>query len=175
MKGANNRGFVAYIGAGSNMGDRRKNLSAALEAMDRSREIKLLKTSSVSNTKPVDNPNQPDFLNQVVSIDTSLSPHELLSELQRIENAMGRKRITWKGPRIIDLDILLYGGIILKSPDLTIPHPELLNRSFLIHQIMEIDPDTVDPTSRRFLSSFIDERGNSVTQRPGDTHNDQER
>jgi 2-amino-4-hydroxy-6-hydroxymethyldihydropteridine diphosphokinase len=149
---------VVYIGVGSNLGDRRKNLAAALTALRRSSAVKLLKVSSIVNTVPVDNVNQPDFLNQVVSIETTLSPRELLAGLQDIENRLGRERLVWKGPRTIDLDILLYGTLVLNESDLTIPHPELMNRSFFIYQILEIDPDATEPASCLSFSSFVNGR-----------------
>jgi 2-amino-4-hydroxy-6-hydroxymethyldihydropteridine diphosphokinase len=148
------------------------NLSNALEAMDRSDGISLRDTSNVLKTKPVDNLDQPDFLNQVASIETSLPPKELLNTLQGIENALGRKRKTWKGPRTIDLDILLYDKMVLEDPDLTIPHPELRNRPFFLRQILEIAPDTVDPVSNRSLSSLLDETRDKRVPQPGETDYD---
>jgi 2-amino-4-hydroxy-6-hydroxymethyldihydropteridine diphosphokinase len=148
------------------------NLSNALEAMDRSDGISLRDTSNVLKTKPVDNLDQPDFLNQVASIETSLPPKELLNTLQGIENALGRKRKTWKGPRTIDLDILLYDKMVLEDPDLTIPHPELRNRPFFLRQILEIAPDTVDPVSNRSLSSLLDETRDKRVPQPGEADYD---
>jgi 2-amino-4-hydroxy-6-hydroxymethyldihydropteridine diphosphokinase len=159
LKGASEKNIV-YISIGSNLGDRRKYLHSAIEAISRSNELKLLKSSGVSNTEPVDNLEQPDFLNQVVSVETQLQPHELLKILQDIEDSLGRERTIWKGSRTIDLDILLFDGIVLKDADLTIPHPELLNRPFFIRQILEIAPDIIDPLSQQSLSSFLRGRGN---------------
>jgi 2-amino-4-hydroxy-6-hydroxymethyldihydropteridine diphosphokinase len=159
LKGASEKNIV-YISIGSNLGDRRKYLHSAIEAIGRSHELKLLKSSGVSNTEPVDNLEQPDFLNQVVSVETQLQPHELLKILQDIEDSLGRERTIWKGSRTIDLDILLFDGIVLEDADLTIPHPELLNRPFFIRQILEIAPDIIDPLSQQSLSSFLRGRGN---------------
>jgi 2-amino-4-hydroxy-6-hydroxymethyldihydropteridine diphosphokinase len=123
--------------------------------MAQTRGIDLVAASAVSRTAPVDNRDQPDFLNQVVTIKTRLPPRRLLAALQSIEDRLGRVRSTWKGPRTIDLDILLYGDRIIEERGLAVPHPALLRRDFLIRQILEIDPRAVDPVSRRPLSSFL--------------------
>jgi 2-amino-4-hydroxy-6-hydroxymethyldihydropteridine diphosphokinase len=149
---------LAFIGLGSNLGNREEFLRAARSAMTRSPQIDLIERSNIARTTPVDNPNQPEFLNQVVSIETGLSPHALLETLQSIENDLGRLRSVWKGPRTIDLDILLFDGRIIADRDLNIPHPELLNRPFLIRQILEIAPETIDPSSRKRLSTFLPDR-----------------
>ncbi len=169
------RSNTAYIGVGSNLGDRKKYLHAAVKAIARYPGVRLLRTSGISDTKPVDNLRQPDFLNQVVSVETRLQPHELLRILQDIEDSLGRKRIAWKGPRTMDLDILLFDDMVVEDPGLTIPHPELLKRPFLIHQILEIAPDMVDPVSRRSLSSFLRGDRDPGSLRPGDENHERKR
>lgn len=155
MSGDDEGRAVAYIGLGSNLGDREACLGAAREALSRTRGVALVGASSVARTTPVDNTNQPEFLNQVVSVETRMPARSLLACLQAIEDGLGRVRTTWKGPRTIDLDILLYGGRIIRERDLTVPHPALLRRTFLVRQILEIDPETVEPETRRRLSSFL--------------------
>lgn len=151
----------AFISIGSNLGDRLWYMKAAMKAMEESPGLDVIACSQIADTIPVDNPDQPHFLNQVVSVNTSLSPHGLLRVLQAIETNMGRKRTVWKGPRTIDLDILLYGDRVVGHPDLTIPHAQLLNRSFLVCQVLEIDPDAVDPASHLTLASFLQRGQNS--------------
>jgi len=147
---------VVLIGLGSNLGERIRFLDSAVEAIRHVHGIHLLRSSSVYDTEPVDFTDQPRFLNQVVSIETSLAPHSLLSILQSIENRFGRKRTLRKGPRTLDLDILLYDGLVMEDRVLSIPHPELLNRSFFIRQILEIEPETIDPVSKLPLAEFLD-------------------
>ncbi len=161
MSGAGEKKKRSFIGIGSNLGDRLWYIRAALKAMEESPGLDVLACSQVADTRPVDNLDQPHFLNQVVSVDTSLSPHGLLTILQAIETNLGRKRTVWKGPRTIDLDILLYGDRVVGHPSLTIPHAQLLNRLFLVRQILEIDPDAVDPASHQTLVSFLRREQNS--------------
>ncbi len=156
MKGADKEKSVVYIGIGSNLGDPEAYLAAAIHAMEESPGIDVSGISGVYRTRPVDNTNQPDFLNQVVSIGTRLAPRDLLRTLHRIEKRFGRERSTWKGPRTLDLDILLYDDLIVDEPDLRIPHPELLNRPFFMRMVLEIAPDIVEPVSNRPLLSFLD-------------------
>ncbi|OHD65787.1 MAG: 2-amino-4-hydroxy-6-hydroxymethyldihydropteridine diphosphokinase [Spirochaetes bacterium RBG_13_51_14] len=138
---------VVYIGLGSNLGDRSKNLNRALGHITSFLPAKLLKKSTVIETDPVDHQDQPRFLNQVAVIETALPPHELLKALQQAEKELGRKKTFPKGPRGIDLDILLYDGIILNAKDLTIPHPEIKNREFILRHLVELDPALADPVT----------------------------
>ncbi len=160
MKGADRENSVVYIGIGSNLGDLEANLAGAINAMEESPGIEVSAVSGVYHTQPVDNKNQPDFLNQVVSIGTRLAPRDLLAALHGIEKRFGRERSIWKGPRTLDLDILLYDDLIVDEPDLRIPHPELLNRPFFMRMVLEIAPDIIEPVSNRPLLSFFDEMEN---------------
>jgi 2-amino-4-hydroxy-6-hydroxymethyldihydropteridine diphosphokinase len=139
-------GTTAYIGLGSNQGDRQQNLDEAVEALQEHEHIELRQVSTYFETEPVGGPpDQPDFLNAVAQIETTLEPHELMAALLEIEANMGRVRREKNGPRIIDLDILLFGDAIVESPDLTIPHPRMHTRGFVLEPIAEIAPDVVHP------------------------------
>lgn len=129
---------IAYIGLGSNIGNRGENLKKAVEMLDRHRQIKVVKRSSIYETAPVGYTDQPDFLNAVVGIETILSPRELLKVTKAIEEELKRKRkIKW-GPRTIDLDILLYDNLFMDEQHLKLPHPEITNRAFVLVPLFEI-------------------------------------
>jgi 2-amino-4-hydroxy-6-hydroxymethyldihydropteridine diphosphokinase len=138
-----------YIGLGTNLGERRKNLERAKEKILNNHSISLIKESSIDETDPVDYLEQPKFLNQIILIETSTQPHELLRILKRIELQMGRTGGVSKGPRIIDLDILLYDDFINDSVELSIPHPGIKERHFILKHLLEIDPDLIDPLEKR--------------------------
>lgn len=128
-----------FIGLGANLGDRAANIAAAIEAMGRLPTTRVLRVSSLHETKPVGGPpNQPDYLNGVAEIDTALSPRELLSALQQIESVLGRIREIPNGARTIDLDILLFHEAQLSESDLTIPHPRMHQRRFVIEPLEEL-------------------------------------
>jgi 2-amino-4-hydroxy-6-hydroxymethyldihydropteridine diphosphokinase len=131
-----------YLSLGSNLGDRRKNLNDALDAIG-NEKIHLVKSSSLYETAPQDVVDQPWFLNMVVQCETDYFPVQLLSVLQRVEREMGRKRVGVppRGPRLIDIDILLYGDVQIKTPRLEIPHPRMLGRRFVLEPLLEIAPD----------------------------------
>ncbi len=136
-----------FIGLGSNLGDRQVNLAEACRLLLSIKGISLLKKSSIEETKPVDFLEQPDFLNQIIQIKTLIDPLELLNITKKIENGLGRVKTIPKGPRIIDLDILLYDDLIMNSPELTIPHPQIKNRKFILKHLIEIDPELADPVT----------------------------
>jgi 2-amino-4-hydroxy-6-hydroxymethyldihydropteridine diphosphokinase len=130
---------VAYVGLGSNVGDRIGNLRAAVAQLAAREHIDLLRTSSVYETDPV-GPPQPDFYNAVVEVETSLDPLGLLDACKQIERELGRiERERW-GPREIDLDILLFGDVTVATDDLVIPHPQLTIRAFVVVPLRELDP-----------------------------------
>ncbi|NSW89724.1 MAG: 2-amino-4-hydroxy-6-hydroxymethyldihydropteridine diphosphokinase [Firmicutes bacterium] len=131
----------AYIGLGSNMGNRYENLMKAVKAVSALNNTRLIKSSGIYETEPVGYLLQEKFLNMVILIETGLSPLELLKKLQEIEGMLKRKRIIHWGPRTIDLDILLYDKITLNLPELKIPHPELLKRAFVLIPLKDIEPD----------------------------------
>lgn len=130
---------IVYIGIGSNLGNRQKNIDQAFLLMQES-GIKILKRSSVIETEPVGGPPQGKFLNAAIEIETQLEPLELLRVLQNIEKKLGRIRTVVNGPRSIDLDILLYENVALRMPELTIPHPRMFEREFVLTPLREIAP-----------------------------------
>ncbi|WP_028843501.1 2-amino-4-hydroxy-6-hydroxymethyldihydropteridine diphosphokinase [Pseudothermotoga elfii] len=144
-----------YIGVGSNLEDRLKNIQEACNLME-SRKIKIIKKSSIYETDPYGVKDQPDFYNCVLEVDTDFSVEELLNMLLKIEQEMGRKREKKWGPRIIDLDILMYGNTVYKLPDLSVPHYDLINRQFVIVPLLEIK--AIDHPIYGELKNFVGER-----------------
>ncbi|HWQ84037.1 MAG TPA: 2-amino-4-hydroxy-6-hydroxymethyldihydropteridine diphosphokinase [Anaerolineales bacterium] len=133
----------AFLGLGTNLGDRQSNLLQALQLI---RSIAVIqKISSIYETKPVGYLDQPDFLNLVCQITTGLSAIELLQALKLIETQLGRQASFRNAPRVIDVDILLFDDLVMQSPDLTIPHLRLAERAFALIPLAEIAPDLVHP------------------------------
>jgi 2-amino-4-hydroxy-6-hydroxymethyldihydropteridine diphosphokinase len=137
-----------YLGLGSNMGDRAENLTKAIALIHRN-VGKIVKRSHVYETEPWGNPHQDSFLNQVVMLNTSLEPREMLDLLNKIERELGRERKEKWGPRPIDIDILLYGKRLIRDKGLEIPHPELHKRSFVLVPLMEIAPELEHPVLKK--------------------------
>ena len=135
---------AAYIGLGSNLGDREWFLAAARKLIAESAG-RVIAESSILETRAVDYTDQPDFLNQVVKIETELDPIQLLEALKCIETEIGRSKTFHKGPREIDLDILLYGDLVLESDRLVIPHPGIIHRQFVLQHLVELEPELRDP------------------------------
>lgn len=157
---------VAYIGFGSNIGDRLKHIQNALNALAKMEEITIQKISSIYKSDPVGYEAQADFLNGVVAIHTSRSPLSLLHSLKDIETAVGRQhRIRW-GPREIDLDLLIYGDLCLQTENLVVPHPEMHLRRFVLAPLAEIAPDVVHPVLKVSIQSLLErlEDDKSVTR-----------
>jgi len=130
---------TAFLGIGSNLGDRAKNIERAIECLKNTKGIIVTKVSSLRETKPQDAPG-PDYLNGVARIETLNSPRDLLVKLQACEESLGRRRPFRNAPRIIDLDILLYGEKIIDEAGLKIPHPRMFERDFVIGPLLEIEP-----------------------------------
>lgn len=141
-----------YIGLGSNIGNRKKNLEIALKEIAKISVIK--NQSKIHETEPVEYKNQNKFLNIAIEIDTKLSPHELLKKLQEIEQKMGRTKDVEKGPRVIDLDILLYNNEIINKPTLKIPHPSMHQRSFVLDPLSEIAPQIKHPALNKTINEL---------------------
>jgi 2-amino-4-hydroxy-6-hydroxymethyldihydropteridine diphosphokinase len=132
---------LAYIGLGSNLGDRAATIRRALERLDAHAEIELLAVSSLRETDPVGVEDQPRFLNGAAALRTELGPRELLDRMLEVERGLGRVRDgTRYGPRTIDLDLLLYGDAVVDEPGLEIPHPRLAERMFVLEPLVELDP-----------------------------------
>jgi len=129
---------------GSNLGDRLATLVVARERLE-NEAIRVVASSRVWETDPVGGPVQPSFLNAVLRVDTELSPHDLLAACRRVEGSLGRVRDVRWGPRTIDLDVLLYDERTVSSRELTIPHPRMLQRAFVLLPLLELDADPVLP------------------------------
>ena len=130
---------VCYLGFGSNLGDRRKNIKLAIKKINALKNTKVIKMSKLIETKPMGGPlDQPKFLNGALKIDTKLSPLMLLQKLKKIEKDLGRIKGVRFGPRIIDLDILLYADKVIKRKELVVPHPRMYERDFVIKPLSEI-------------------------------------
>jgi len=137
-----------FVGLGSNLGDRRANLEAAVEKLAREPGVRVVRRSSLYETEPVGVADQPWFLNAVLEIETKLAAGELLRTLKRIERELGRRPGRRWGERLIDLDLLLYGEQPLAEPDLTVPHPEMWRRLFVLVPLAELAPDLRAPDGR---------------------------
>ena len=132
---------LAYVALGANLADPVEQLRGALVALSRLAESRLLRASSLYRTAPVGIHGQPDFINAVAALETSLSPQDLLSALFVIEAQFGRRRDCFRAPRTLDLDLLLFDDLILDSPALQLPHPRLHLRAFVVAPLLEIAPD----------------------------------
>lgn len=147
----------AYVGLGSNVGDRLAHLRSAAQALCATEGVEVVASSSVYETVAV-GPPQPDFLNAVVAIDTTVAPRELVAELKRIEREVGRTPGERWGPREVDLDLLLHGSSVTDEPDLRVPHAELVRRAFVLVPLAEIAPD-VDVPGAGQVRSLLDAVG----------------
>jgi len=148
---------TAYLGLGSNLGDRRRNLEAALEALRAHPQITVSAVSAFLETDPVGGPpGQGKFLNAAAEIETDLAPEALLEELKRIERALGRTPGPRWGPREIDLDILLYGKEVLETETLVIPHPRMRERRFVLAPLAEIAPAARDPVTGLTIRALLE-------------------
>ena len=146
---------TSYLSLGSNLGDREANLREAVRRLGELGEIKAV--SSVYETEPVEFTNQPWFLNIAVELATELMPRQLLSAALRIERDMGRRRLQPKGPRLIDIDILLFGNTVMSDARLTVPHPAMHERNFVLKPLAEIAPDVRHPALKKPLKELLEE------------------
>ena len=135
----------AYVGLGANLGPREETLRRALELLERSPGVDVLAVSELRETEPVGVIEQPRFLNGAAALETSLSARELLDLLLEVERTLGRVRDERWGPRLIDLDLLLYGAETIDEPGLDVPHPRLHERRFALEPLAELDPELVIP------------------------------
>jgi 2-amino-4-hydroxy-6-hydroxymethyldihydropteridine diphosphokinase len=140
---------LAYLSLGSNVGDREGQLRAAQARLGAAGKI--VAVSSLYETEPVDFTEQPWFLNCVVAFETEQTPEELMTSILRIEQEMGRRRLQKKGPRTIDIDILLFGENVVDSPGVTIPHPAMHLRRFVLEPLAEIAPEVIHPVFRKTI------------------------
>ncbi len=148
---------LAYIGIGSNLGTPLENCQRSLNLLENHPEISVLSRSSFYETEPIGPQDQNWFLNSVAEISTDMEPIPLLDALLAIEVAMGRIRKERWGPRIIDLDILLYGNSVIKTSRLEIPHPEINRRRFVLAPLAELVPKLIHPTARKTIQRLLSE------------------
>jgi 2-amino-4-hydroxy-6-hydroxymethyldihydropteridine diphosphokinase len=147
---------TVYIGLGSNLGDRAENLRKARERIEAS-GVRIRRGSSLYETEPREMLDQPWFLNQAIEAETTLFPRQLLARLLMIEREMGRVRAIPKGPRTIDLDILLFGNAVVHAAGLEIPHPRLSERRFVLEPLAELVPDLRPRRGRRTVREMLAE------------------
>lgn len=157
---------VAYIGLGSNLGDREQNLRAALADLGSRPGVKLVRVSSLIESAPVDCPDGAGaFLNGAAKLETSLTPRELLAVLLDAERKLGRDRFGQprNAPRTVDLDLLLYGDVVMQDDTLTLPHPRMAERHFVLWPLLQIEPRAKDPRTGELwadaLASLAQEKG----------------
>jgi 2-amino-4-hydroxy-6-hydroxymethyldihydropteridine diphosphokinase len=143
-----------YLGLGSNIGDRETALQEAINRLQ-APNLEIRRVSSVFETSPMEMTAQPWFLNMVVEAETDLFPMQLLKKVAAIERDLGRKRLVLKGPRTIDIDILLYGNFIVDTEQLKIPHPRLAERRFVLEPLSELAPEMRHPISRKMLRELL--------------------
>jgi 2-amino-4-hydroxy-6-hydroxymethyldihydropteridine diphosphokinase len=151
----------AFVGVGANLGDPAAQVRAAIAALAALPDTRLVVASSLYRTAPVGYAEQPDFVNAAVLLETALAPRALLEALQAIEARSGRARSFKDAPRVLDLDLLLYGGEVIDEPGLAVPHPRLHDRAFALAPVVEIDPAAVIPgrgPARDWLARCTDQR-----------------
>lgn len=145
---------LIYLSLGSNLGDRAANLRRAIELLPRA-GVRVLRESPLYETEPVDFLEQPWFLNCVVEAETSLAPRALLDNLQAIERNLGSKKLVSRGPRIVDLDVLIYGDQVIHESGMEIPHPRMAERLFVLIPLAELAPELRHPLSRRRIAELL--------------------
>lgn len=147
---------TVYISLGSNVGDREQQIAAAIQALG-ARGVQVNRQSSIYSTEPVDVATQAWFLNCVLEVETDLMPRQLLRTFKEIENELGRRHSVRRGPRVIDLDILLYGSSVIRAPELEIPHPRMTQRRFVLVPLTEIAPALRHPVENKSMEELLAE------------------
>ena len=145
----------AYVGLGSNLGEREAQIRMALDDLARLPATRLTRASSLYDSEPVGEVDQPNFLNAVAELESQLTARQMLWNLLLIERRLGRVRTQHWGPRSIDLDLLLYGDLVVDEPDLQVPHPELTRRSFVLVPLIELDPLLTHPVTGETLLNHL--------------------
>jgi 2-amino-4-hydroxy-6-hydroxymethyldihydropteridine diphosphokinase len=146
---------LVYLSLGTNLGDRERNLEAALERLA-APDLRILRVSSVYETAPIDTNDPRWFLNLVVEAETALFPMQLLWRAGKIEYSLGRVRTVVNGPRTIDIDILFYGRAVIRSAALEVPHPRMTQRRFVLAPLAELAPDLRHPVARKTIQELLD-------------------
>jgi 2-amino-4-hydroxy-6-hydroxymethyldihydropteridine diphosphokinase len=144
-----------FLGLGSNIGDRTANINRACLLLGEVPGVRVVRMSSLIETGPVGYEDQPDFINAVMEIEATLSPLILLNEIKRIEREMGRVETFRFGPRLIDIDILLFGDRVIDEPDLTIPHPRMHERDFVLVPLAQIAPEVTHPVLKMKIIDIL--------------------
>jgi 2-amino-4-hydroxy-6-hydroxymethyldihydropteridine diphosphokinase len=152
---------LAYLSLGSNLGGRERMLARALELLA-APDLRVRRISPVYETEPQDLKSQPWFLNLVAEVETELFPRQLLARVQRIERELGRKRTTPKGPRTMDIDILLFGNFVIDTPELVVPHPRMAERRFVLEPLAQMAPELRHPILKRTIRELL-----AATQQQG--------
>jgi 2-amino-4-hydroxy-6-hydroxymethyldihydropteridine diphosphokinase len=148
---------IAYVGLGANLGDPHRQLEEALARLAALEEVEVLKASTFYLNPPLGPPGQPWYVNAVAQVKTRLEPEELLRALGQVEQDLGRVRGERWGPRIIDLDLLLYNGVIMSGPELVLPHPEMHRRAFVLAPLAEIAPEAWHPVLEKTAAELLAE------------------
>lgn len=148
---------IAYIGLGANLGDPRRQIKEALVRLATIETVELRQVSSFYLNPPMGPQNQPWYVNAVAQIRTRVGPEALLRALERVEEALGRVKEERWGPRLIDLDLLLYNGVVSSGPRLILPHPEMHRRAFVLVPLAEIDPEAWHPVLKKSAAELLAE------------------
>lgn len=148
---------IAYLGLGANLGDPRQQLAEALQRLEAAEEVEVTRVSTFYRNPPLGPEDQPWYVNAAARVRTRLGPEELLRLLQEVETAMGRVRGERWGPRLIDLDLLLYNGEVILAPNLVVPHPEMHRRVFVLAPLAEIAPQAWHPVMQKSVGDLLSE------------------
>lgn len=148
----------AYIGIGANLGERLVNLKKALNMLSSEKEISVQAVSAIYETAPVGGPEQGPFLNACAALQTTLTPTLLLLKMLEVENSLGRVREVRWGPRVIDLDLLVYEGVIMNTPLLELPHPRMIERNFVLIPLADIDRELLIPGHGKTVGEILSDR-----------------
>ena len=154
------------LGLGSNLGGRREFIERAARLIDEIEGVELKNLSSLIETEPVGGPPQGRYLNGAAELETALEPRDLLSRLQEVETELGRVRKVLNGPRNIDLDILLFGDLVVEVGNLVLPHPRMCERAFVLEPLNEIAPGRVHPVKRKSVEELLGELRSAVARVP---------
>jgi 2-amino-4-hydroxy-6-hydroxymethyldihydropteridine diphosphokinase len=146
-----------YLGLGSNLGDRARAIRESVDLIAAGGDVEVKALSSLYATKPWGKEDQPDFVNAVAEVETSLRPEELLARAKRVEGEMGRRSRQRWGPREIDIDLLLYGDEVVETGDLRVPHPGIEERAFVLVPLLELAPDLLHPGSGKRLAESLEQ------------------